>query len=132
MVEKGNIYTTNDISENFNLLQFMDTVGNVNNKVIIDVFWTYNSNNKKTLILVKESLDIIYYSSGGDEIYANSEVVYFLVRYFIPKGKFKWSRYGNNCCDVQKYIYIYTYIHIYIYMYMKRLHYNEIKKNKNK
>ena len=67
----------------------MDTVGNVNNAVIIYGNWIFYSNNEKTLPLVKESLDVISSSLGGNNMHCMFEMVYYAVRYVNTKSKKK-------------------------------------------
>ena len=49
----------NDISENVTLVQFMDSLGNVNHAIIIVGHWISDSNYKKALCLTKVSVDLI-------------------------------------------------------------------------
>ena len=49
----GTFDILNDISKKPTLGQVMDMVGNVNHEVIIFTIFTYDSNNKNTLTLVK-------------------------------------------------------------------------------
>ena len=67
----------------------MDTVGNVNHEVNIDGSWVYNSNYKRALNLMIESLYFICYTSKYDNgMHSEFEMVYYTVRYVNPKEMF--------------------------------------------
>ena len=51
--KKRTLDIINDIIEYVNLFQFIDTFGNINHALSISEFWTYDTNDKKTLPLVK-------------------------------------------------------------------------------
>ena len=57
---KGALEILNTISEHVTLVQFMDTVGNVNNAVSISGNWILDSNDEKALLLAKEAYEMIY------------------------------------------------------------------------
>ena len=59
MEENRRILYFNDISENFALVQLMATVGKINHTVSIYRSWTYYSNYKRELPLVKESFNVV-------------------------------------------------------------------------
>ena len=88
----------------------MNTVENVNHAVLISGFWIYDSDYKKPLPLIKESLDLIYYYYDGDEIYFEFKMVYYAVGCVKPKENSKCEKYIENDWDVQIYIYIYIYM----------------------
>ena len=66
-VKKGTFDILNEISENVILVQLMDYLGNVNHAIIIVGYWIFNSNYKKELHLIRESLDPIFSPSVGEE-----------------------------------------------------------------
>ena len=66
-VKKGNFDIINDISEHFTLVQSMDTLGNVNNNIIIVGYWIFGSNYEEALHLTRELLGIICYPSVSEE-----------------------------------------------------------------
>ena len=49
-----------DISELDNLVQLMDSLGNVSNAISVFGYWIFDLNYKKTLILIRESLGMIF------------------------------------------------------------------------
>ena len=57
----------NDISGNVTLVQFMDSLENMNHAIIIVGSCISDSNYKKSLCLTQESLDIICSPSIGEE-----------------------------------------------------------------
>ena len=57
----------NDSSGYVTLVQLMDSLGNVNCAISILVNWIFYSNNKKSLCLTQESLDLIFSPSIGEE-----------------------------------------------------------------
>ena len=68
----------------------MDTVGNVNHAVIIDVCWIYDSNYHMALTLIQVLLDIVCFPSKDDDaMYADFEMVYYAFRYVNQKASFK-------------------------------------------
>ena len=56
-----------DISAKFTLVQFMDSLGNVNHAIIVVVNWIFDSNYEKALVLNRASLDMICAPSVGEE-----------------------------------------------------------------
>ena len=50
--------TLEDISANVNLVQLMDSLGNVNHAISVVGKWIYDSNYAKVLVLNRASLDI--------------------------------------------------------------------------
>ena len=57
--------TLNDISSNLNLVQLMESLGNVNHAISIVGNWIFDSNYKKALCLTQELLDLICSPSIG-------------------------------------------------------------------
>ena len=70
-----------DISEHVNLVQLMDSLGNVNHAISVVVYWIIYSNYKKSLVLNRESLDMIFAPSVGEEQVSEFETVFTAVRY---------------------------------------------------
>ena len=56
-----------NICENVALVQLMDSLGNVNHAIIVVGYWIFESNYKKELVLNRESLEIIFAPSVGEE-----------------------------------------------------------------
>ena len=71
----------NDIGEDVTLVQLMDSLGNVNNDIIIVGHWIFDSNYKKSLCLTQEWLDIICCPSIGEEKFARFQSVFYAFRY---------------------------------------------------
>ena len=65
--KKGLYKVLEDISENINLLQLMDSLGNVNHAISVLGYWIFDSNYEKALVLNRASLDMICYPSVGEE-----------------------------------------------------------------
>ena len=63
MEEERSFYILNDISEYVNLVQLLDSLGNVNNAISIVGRWIFDSNYNKPVFLTQELLDIIWYPS---------------------------------------------------------------------
>ena len=57
----------NDISKNSTLVQLMDSLVNVNNDISIVGYWVFYSNHEKALNMKRESLDLIFPPSVGEE-----------------------------------------------------------------
>ena len=86
-VKKGTFYILNDISENVTLVQLMDTLGNMNHDISILGYWIFDSNYEKSLCLTRESLDIIFSPSVGEEQVVKFETVFYAVIYLRSPGK---------------------------------------------
>ena len=71
----------NSMSENVTLLQLMDYLGNVNHDISVFGYLIFDSNYEKSLVLNRESLDIICAMSVGEEQVAKFETVFYYVRY---------------------------------------------------
>ena len=54
-----------EISENFTLVQLMDSLGNVNHAISVVGNWIFDSNYEKALVLNMASLDMICAPSIG-------------------------------------------------------------------
>ena len=61
--QKGSFDIINDISEHVNLVQLMDSLGNVNHDISVVGYWIFDSNYEKPLVINRNSLDIIFYPS---------------------------------------------------------------------
>ena len=57
----------NDISENFTLVQLIDTLRNLNHDISKVGYCIFDSNYEKSLFLTKESLDLVCSPSVGEE-----------------------------------------------------------------
>ena len=55
------------ISEHVNLVKLMDSLGNVNHAISVVGYWVFDSNYEKSLVLNRESLDMICTPSVGAE-----------------------------------------------------------------
>ena len=66
----------------------MDALGNSDHTMSTAEFWVYDPSYKKLLPLMEELLDLLCYSSYGDEMYGELEMVYFAVSYVHQKAKF--------------------------------------------
>ena len=78
---KGSCDILKYINENINLVQLMDSLGNVNHSISVVGYWIFDSNYKKAFVLNRESLDMIYAPSVGEEKAAKFETVFAAVRY---------------------------------------------------
>ena len=63
----GSYYILTDISEHVTLFQLMESLGNVNHAISVVGYWIFDSNYKKSLVLNRESLDMICAPSVGEE-----------------------------------------------------------------
>ena len=64
--KKGLYKILEDISEHVILVQLMDSLGNVNNVIIVVGYCIFDSNYEKVFVLNRESLDIICAPSVGE------------------------------------------------------------------
>ena len=78
-----------DISENFTLVQLMDSLGNVNHAISVVGDWIFDSNYEKALVLNRASLDMICAPSVGEEQDAIFETVFTEVRYIYNGAQLK-------------------------------------------
>ena len=76
-----------NISANFTLVQFMDSLGNFNHAISVVGSWIFDSNYERSLVLNKESLDMICAPYIGEEQAASFEKVYYAVRFISKKSK---------------------------------------------
>ena len=72
-----------DISEHVTLVQLMDYLGNVNHAISVVGYWIFDSNYEKSLILNRESLDMIFDPYVGEKQVAAFERVFCAVRYIL-------------------------------------------------
>ena len=61
-------------------MPLIDYLGNMNHYISVAGYWIFESNYKKALVINRESLDIIYALSVGDEQVAKFETVFNSVR----------------------------------------------------
>ena len=73
---KGAFYILNNISENFTLVQLMDTLENFNHDISIVGNWIFDSNYEISLHLTWKSLDLICSPSVGEEQVVKFETVF--------------------------------------------------------
>ena len=64
--KKGLYKYLEDISENVTLVQFMDSLGNVNHDISVVGYLIFESNYEKLLVLNRASLDMIFAPSVGE------------------------------------------------------------------
>ena len=69
------------MSEYFTLVQLMDYLGYVNHDISVLGYLIFDSNYEKSLVLNRESLDIICALSVGEEQVDKFETVFYYVRY---------------------------------------------------
>ena len=55
------------LSEHINLLQFMDSLGNVNHAISVVGYWIFDSDCERAQVLNREWLDMICALSVGEE-----------------------------------------------------------------
>ena len=87
--KKGSYDIMTNISENVNLLQLMDYLGNVNHAISVVGYWIFDSNYKRSLVLNRESLDMICAPSVGREKVAKFETVSNTVRWICLDAQLK-------------------------------------------
>ena len=85
----GDYKILKDISANVTLVQFMDSIGNVNNAISVFGSWIFDSNYEISLVFNKASLDMIYAPSVGEKQAAKFEKAYYAVRYIFNEEKLK-------------------------------------------
>ena len=78
-----------DISENVTLVQLMDSLGNLNHAISVVGNWIFDSNYEKALVLNRESLDMIFTPSVGEEQAAILDSVVTAVRHIYYKAQLK-------------------------------------------
>ena len=79
--KKGSYDILIDISENFTLVWLMDSLGNVNHAISVVGCWIFDSNYEKSLVLNRESLNMIFALSVGEEQVTVFETVFTAVIY---------------------------------------------------
>ena len=67
----------------------MDSLGNVNHAISVVGYWIFDSNYEKTLVLNRESLDMICALSVGEEQIAEFETVFTALRYILSTAHIK-------------------------------------------
>ena len=85
----GDYEILENISANVTLVQFMDSLGNVNHSISVVGSWIFDSNDERALVLNKASLDMIFAPSVGEEQAAKFDKVYYAVRYILNEEKLK-------------------------------------------
>ena len=75
--QKSTFDILNDISEHVNLVQLIDSLGNLNNDISVVGYWIFYLKNEKALVLNRESLDTICAPSVGKEQVDNSETLFY-------------------------------------------------------
>ena len=79
--KKGEYKILEDISANFTLVQFMNSLINVNRAISVVGNWIFDSNDERALVLNRASLDMICAPSFGEEQDAIFETFFTAVRY---------------------------------------------------
>ena len=77
------------ISKHVTLVQFIDSLGNVNSDISVVGNWIFGSNYEKALVLNMASFDIICAPSVGEEQAAKFESVFTAVRYIYSPAQLK-------------------------------------------
>ena len=80
-----------EISENIFFLQLMSSIGNFNHAVSIGVYWVFESNYKKAILLTLNLLNLVCYPLVGVEMFAMFEKLFYAVRYINNTGKLNIS-----------------------------------------
>ena len=70
-----------NITANVTLVQFMDSLRNVNRAISVVGSWIFDSNYERALFFNKESLDMVCAPSIGEEQAARFEKVYYAVSF---------------------------------------------------
>ena len=65
-IKKGSYDIMTDISENFTLIQLMDSLGNVTRAISAVGYWIFDANYKISLVINRESVDMICDPSVGE------------------------------------------------------------------
>ena len=78
---KGSYDIMRDISEHVDLVQLMDSLGNVNRAISIVGYCIFDSNCQIALALNRKLLDMIFALSVGEEQVAKFETLFTSVRY---------------------------------------------------
>ena len=72
----GSYNILKDISEHVTLVQIIDYLGNANIAISVVGYWIFDSNYEKALVLYRESLDMTFAPSIGEEQVAEIETVF--------------------------------------------------------
>ena len=83
--KKGSFYILNNISNHVTLVQFMDSIGNVNHAVIVVKKCTFDSNYEKSLPLTIELLNFICYCYDKEKLSHYLKKCFMLWGMSIPK-----------------------------------------------
>ena len=78
---KGYFNILNKISEHVTLVQLMDSIGKANHAISDVGYWIFESKYEKARVLNRESLDINFSLSVGEEQVAGFENFFYAVRY---------------------------------------------------
>ena len=78
--KKGSYDILTIISEHVNLVQLMDSLGNVNHAISVVRYWIFEYNYKGALVINRELLDMICAPSIGEEQVTAFEIVFTAVR----------------------------------------------------
>ena len=78
---KGSFNILNDIIKHFTLVQLINYIGNANHAISVFGYWIFDSNYGKTLLLNRESLDMVFDPSVGKEQVVTFEIVFNAVIY---------------------------------------------------
>ena len=78
-----------NIIANVTLVQLMDSLGNVNHDISVLGSWIFDSNYERSLVLNKESLDMICAPYIVEEQAARFETFYYAVRFISNEEKLK-------------------------------------------
>ena len=79
--QKSYINILKYIREHVTLVEFMDSLGNLNHSISVVGYWIFESNYEIAPVLNSESLDIICAPSVGEEQFATFETDFCSVRY---------------------------------------------------
>ena len=74
----GSFKIQKDMSEHVTLVQLMDSLGNLNHAISVFGYWIFDSNYERALVLNRESLDMIFAPSFGEEEVATFETDFVL------------------------------------------------------
>ena len=67
-----------EISEHVNMIKLMDSLGNVNKYISVVEYWIFDTNYEKSLVLNRESFDVICDPSVGEKQVTKFETVFVL------------------------------------------------------
>ena len=78
-----------DIGKHVTLVQLMYYLGNVNHDIVVVGYWIFESNYGKSLVLNRESLDMICAPFFGEEQVAGFDTVFTAVVYICSTSHLK-------------------------------------------